>query len=346
MAAENLHAPRELLPLIVLCTLLVLLLFVGGAAKIVIVAALLSYILDPVVNSLEARGLSRGVASLVVILTIIGSIVVAGIVLVPIIIEQVQALQSGETSAKAMASLQQLQDGIRSALQPIGMGQFNLFEEIETLKRAIGEKIIEFMMKDFIELIITAVTIPFMMFFLMKDGRDLKKGFIELVPNRYFEFVMDLLYKMDTQLGNYLRSQFIDATVFGALSTIALWILDVPYFLFIGAFAGFANLIPYVGPLAGMVPAFIVAVMNSGSISSGVNVIIAYVILKMLDDFLVQPLLVSRGVELHPLFVLVAIMIGGGMFGMLGMLLAVPAAGFLKVAFRESLVTYRKYRLS
>jgi putative permease len=346
MAAENLHAPRELFPLIALCLLIVLLLFFGGAAHIVIVAALLSYILDPVVTLLESRGISRGLAAFIVIITILGSIVVAGVVVVPLVFEQIKSLQSGESSAKATASLQQLQDGIRGLLAPVGLGEFNLFEKIDGFKKELGEKVLEFMMGDFIELIITAVTIPFMMFFLMKDGRDLKKGFIELVPNRYFEFVMDLLYKMDTQLGNYLRSQFIDAMVFGVLSTIALWILDVPYFLFIGAFAGFANLIPYVGPLAGMLPAFAVSVMNTGTMSSGVQVIIAYVILKMLDDFLVQPLLVSRGVELHPLFVLVAIMVGGGLFGILGMLLAVPAAGFLKVAFRESLVTYRKYRLS
>jgi putative permease len=346
MAADNLHAPRELFPLIALCLLLLLLLFFGGAAQIVIIAALLSYILDPVVTHIEARGISRGVASFLVLATIIGTIVVAGIVIVPLIFEQVQSLQSGESSAKAAASILQLQDAIRGLLQPIGMGDFNLIEKVEGFKRGLGEKVVEFVMSDFVELIITTVTIPFMMFFLMKDGRDLKKGFIELVPNRYFEFVMDLLYKMDTQLGNYLRSQFIDAMVFGLLSMIALWILNVPYFLFIGAFAGFANLIPYVGPLAGMLPAFVVSVMNTGSISSGVSVIIAYVILKMLDDFLVQPLLVSRGVELHPLFVLVAIMIGGGLYGILGMLLAVPAAGFLKVAFRESLVTYRKYRLN
>jgi putative permease len=166
------------------------------------------------------------------------------------------------------------------------------------------------------------------------------------VPNRYFEFALDLLYKMDRQLGGFLRSQFFDAVIFGALSTVLLWALDVRYFLFIGVFAGLANLIPYVGPVAGVVPAVIVSLLETGDITKPLMVIGGYIALKLLDDVLVQPWVVSRGVNLHPMFVLLSILIGGNLFGILGMLLAVPCAGFLRVVLQESVATFRKYRFS
>jgi putative permease len=185
-----------------------------------------------------------------------------------------------------------------------------------------------------------------MMFFFLKDGREMKKQLIRLVPNRYFEFSLDLLHKMDLQLGNYLRSQFLDALIFGAMSTMALWLMDVKYFLFIGIFAGLANLIPYVGPIAGVVPAVVVSVLETGDITKAIYVILVYVGLKLVDDFAVQPMVVARGVDVHPVLVLMAIMIGGHLFGIVGMLVAVPFAGFLKVVLQESVVTFRKYRFS
>jgi putative permease len=204
----------------------------------------------------------------------------------------------------------------------------------------------DFILREGFSIVLYAVTVPFIVFFLLKDGREMKKMFISIVPNRYFEFALDLLYKMDLQLGNYLRSQFTDAVVFGVLATIALWLLGVKYFLFIGVFAGLANLIPYVGPIAGALPAVAVALFDAGDVTLALQIVLAFIILKLTDDMLVQPLLVAKGVHMHPLLVLMAIIIGGELFGMLGMLLAVPATGFAKVVLQESIVTLKKYRFT
>lgn len=81
----------------------------------------------------------------------------------------------------------------------------------------------------------------------------MKKAFIHFIPNRYFEMTLNVLHKIDQQLGWYLRGQFTEALVVGVLSVIALWLLDVQYFTIIGIFAGLANLIPYIGPVAGII---------------------------------------------------------------------------------------------
>jgi predicted PurR-regulated permease PerM len=155
---------------------------------------------------------------------------------------------------------------------------------------------------------------------------------------------MGLLYKMDIQLGNYLRGQFIDALVFGVLATAALWMIGVPYFVFIGIFAGLANLIPFVGPLVGAVAALIAVVLNGGDIVRCGHVLIVFVFLKLVDDLVVQPLAVGKNVHLHPMVVAIGIVVGGRLFGILGMLLVVPFMGFLKVVLEESIDTYRRYR--
>ncbi|MBK7257467.1 MAG: AI-2E family transporter [Ignavibacteriae bacterium] len=337
---------HELVPLLAAMTIAILLLFLGGAAQVVILSLLLAYILDPAATALEARGMSRTLAVVLVVLTL--TLVIGGTayLLVPAIMDQMGALQSGATTEQAAEAIRGIERSLKTSFAFLGLEDLDLLGRIATIKQSIAERVFSFLLSDSLSLIVNAVTIPFLMFFFLKDGREMKKKLVSMVPNRYFEFTLDLLYKMDMQLGNYLRGQFVDAVAFGLMSILALWILGVNYFVFLGVFAGLANLIPYVGPIAGVIPAAIVAVLGSGDLNSATPVIIAYFILKLLDDFVVAPTIVASSVEMHPVLVLIAIMIGGELFGILGMLLAVPVAGFFKVVLQEGVSTYRKYRFN
>ena len=278
---------------------------------------------------------------------VLGSIIfILVYLLAPVVVTQVQTLQSAHSAEQTSGVILRLENIIRTKLGFLGLGEFNLGEKIHDLGSYVGERAGDFVMHEGLSLVVYGVAIPFIVFFLLKDGRAIKKQIISIVPNRYFEFALDLVYKMDVQLGNYLRSQFTDAVVFGVLSTLVLWLLDVKYFIFIGPFAGLANLIPYVGPVAGALPAVAVSLFETGDVTKAIQVVVAFVVLKLLDDVLIQPLLVAKGVNLHPLLVLIAIIVGGELFGILGMLLAVPATGFVKVVLQESIVTLRKYRFT
>jgi putative permease len=346
MNTQPVRSSRDLAPLVITLIAAILLLFIGGVWQMVILSLLLAYILDPVATAMEARGLSRTLAVVVILLFLTGLLAVIGFILVPSVIQHMQGLQSGTTTEQAAAAITGIEHSIKTNFSFLGLEDLDLLDRIETLKKSVAERFFSFLLNDSFGLIITVVTIPFLMFFFLKDGREMKKQFVSMVPNRYFEFTLDLLYKMDSQLGNYLRGQFVDAAVFGAMSIVALWILGVNYFVFLGVFAGLANLIPYVGPIAGAIPAVIVAVLGTGDLGSALPVIIAYVILKLLDDFVVAPYVVASSVEMHPVIVLIAIMVGGELFGVLGMLLAVPVTGFFKVVLQEGISTYRKYRFT
>jgi predicted PurR-regulated permease PerM len=173
----------------------------------------------------------------------------------------------------------------------------------------------------------------------------MKKLFISYIPNRYFEMSLNVIHKIDTQLGSYLRGQITEAFVVGILAILALWILDVQYYIVIGVFAGLANMIPYIGPVAGMIPALIVTIINGGEPILLFYIIVAFAIVQLIDNILIQPLVLSRSVNLHPLIIVFAVLIGGKIFGLLGMLLAVPTAGILKVTSSEMYNGIRKFNL-
>jgi predicted PurR-regulated permease PerM len=337
---------RKMLIILLAVVLCILLLAMGGVAQMVIIAILLAYIFDPLVIRMEARGISRTAAATIILLTLTTLIVIGLLTIIPALKEQMIGLSSGESSAKTDMALSKLQDVVHTKLGWLGFADVDLKSKLGEFKATFGKRIIDFIVKDFVELVLTLVTIPFLMFFFIKDALSFKKGLIRVVPNRYFEFSLDLIYKMDQQLGNYLRGQFIDAVSIGTLATIGLGALGVPYFFLLGPFSGLANLIPYVGPFAGGIPSIIIAIMENGDLAAGGHVALLFLALKLADDLAIQPMAVSSSVHLHPALVLVTCIIGGNLFGLIGMLLSVPVTGFVKVVITESAQILKQYRFS
>lgn len=149
------------------------------------------------------------------------------------------------------------------------------------------------------------------------------------VPNRHK--VAGLVSDIDTVLGGFVRGQLIVAAVVGVLATIALLVLGIPYALLIGAWAGIADIIPYVGPFAGALPAGIVAIVDKGW-GSVLGLVIAFVAINQIEGHLLGPRIVSRTVRISPLGVIVALLIGAQLFGFVGLIVAVPLAGLVRVA--------------
>ena len=310
-----------------------------------ILAALLSILLDPLVVMLEGRGLNRTGAVTLVMSIIILLVIWLMIFLAPMISHEfktITQLVKNETPATLLFKLKTLLNRHLPLLKN---------PEIANQIMSRAEKFIYSMLNHSIQLIpsilsmvITLFLIPFMTFFLLKDGRRLKKSFIQILPNRYFEMTINLIHKIDGQLGSYIRGQMLVSLCIGILSITALAILRVPYFLIIGAVAGVANLIPYFGPIVGAVPAIILNVIDKGSLSAALVVILAFIAIRLIDDTLVSPNILGHSLEIHPLLVIIVIFIGGGMFGIMGLLLCIPVTGIIKVTIQELLWNIKHYR--
>ncbi|MEW6585771.1 MAG: AI-2E family transporter [Nitrospirota bacterium] len=311
--------------------------------KLVIVSALLAYVLDPLANFLESKGMSRTAGTIVIFLCVIALAGVSYMVLLPIISDQVGGLKSGFNPEGAGLMMFRLENLLIPYLSFLGVKQLDLMGRTQAAMAGAGEWMFSHVL-DAASLLTSMILIPFIVFFLLKDGREFKKGFVSLVPNRYFEFTLYLFHKLNTQVGNYLRGQVMDAAIVGVLAVFALWLIGVKYFFLIGIFAGTANLIPYFGPIAGAILAVIVSILQTGSFEMALYVILAFTVIKLLDDAVIQPVVVARSVHMHPLTVLLAVLIGGKLFGILGMLLSVPVVGFVTVVAHESIINYRRYR--
>lgn len=323
-------------------TILFFLISFGGLVKVVVISALLAYITDPLAVFLESRGMSRSSATVVIFLSIIFIVALFLFLFLPVLSREIMALKDGLNSGQATAMLSSMEEALEKRFAFLGIRNLDLVSKTQNLMVSISNWMFDHLL-DMVSLFTNLVIIPFIVFFLLKDGREFKKQLISIVPNRYFEFSMNMLYKMDLQLGNYLRGQFLDAVIFGVLAMFSLWLLNVKYFVAIGIFAGLANLIPFLGPLAGAAPAMIVSVIDTGNLMPALYVLLAFGMMKLIDDSLIQPLVVARSVDMHPLLVLLAVIIGGRLFGILGMLLAVPVTGFIKVVLHEGITNFRKY---
>ena len=323
---------------------LIALLYYGGIGVAVALAILLAYFFNPVLTWMEFRGVNRTLASLFVLFVLMGGCALFWYIVSPLAAAELQTMSAGNMSTQAHKAIDAVQKFVDAHINSYGVGQIDVAAELRRVKAGFAEKIPAFLLEGSISFAISMVMTPFLLFFFMKDGPEIKRYFMRLVPNRYFEFAMDLVHKMDLQLGNYLRGQFLDALVFGLLATLALWIIGVPYFVFIGLFAGLANLIPFVGPIVGAGAAAASVVIEQGDIGRVGTVALTFVILKVVDDFFVQPLAVGKSVDLHPVAVALGILVADHFFGMIGMLLIVPAMGFFKVVLDESMQTFRNYR--
>ena len=188
------------------------------------------------------------------------------------------------------------------------------------------------------------VFVPFVAFFFLKEGRRITHGMIELVPNAYFELTLNLLHQINGQIGGYIRGQLLSVFLVASLSVTGLFIVGMPYFLPVGVLAGIANMIPYLGPLIGIVSATIVALAMGKGFGMVMWVIVVFLIIQIIDNILIQPMVVAKSVDLHPLIVLVVVMIGSDLMGIVGMLVAVPFTGILKVSGQTVYEGIKGYR--
>lgn len=332
---------------------------------------LLTFLLDPPICYLERKGFSRLKGTFVIFLAIL-LIVFIGILLVfPVLTTQIQEIQTELEGDALQNRISDITLKIQDKLSFLKMGApadsvvtegqeiaadglaskgvdapaDDLTAKLESALTKFHENMLNFALGLFSALS-NLVIIPFITFFLLKDGPSLKKAIIERVPNRYFEMFLNLIYKIEQQLGAYIRGQMIDATLIGILSIIALYFLGIDYYFFIGAIAGLANLIPYLGPVVGAVPAILVSLMMPDpSLSPILWIIIAFAVIQLIDNVVISPLVVAKSVNIHPLVVIIVIFIGERLLGVLGMLIAVPVTGILNVIIRETIWSFKNYRL-
>lgn len=312
-----------------------------------LVGSILAYLLRPLVDRVQGLGLGRIPAILVTLVLVIGTVSVLLTYLVPFVAQQTGEL-SQQVSVEALTAAASDIERWLARWLPVQPGQIEqavtdavtaLFQS-ERITQVVGS-----MVDLFADIFYAVLVIPFVIFFVLKDGTLIRRGMLGLVPNRYFEVTLALTEQIETTIGRYFRGLLLQCVSIAALASVALYVVGLQYALAVGLFAGLANTIPYFGPLMGLLAGTLVGVAQTGDFSLVPGVLAAMAVTQVADNVFFQPLIFARAAEAHPLLILFVVLVGAQLAGIVGMLLAIPCLTIVRVTAQQILWSLRNYRI-
>lgn len=312
-----------------------------------LIATILAYIGDPLVDWLEARRFSRTLSVTTVFLGLSLFALILLLILVPMLERQLALLVN-----KLPQYLDWLQNkGLPSLSAYLGVEASSF--DLADLKQAVREQWLQSggMVKGVLGAISRSgmtllawfanlVLIPVVAFYMLRDWDILVERVHELIPRRYKQTVVRLVKASDEVLGAFLRGQLTVMLALGTIYTIGLWIVGLELALLIGMLAGVVSFVPYLGFIVGILAAGIAAVMQFHELLPLVYVVIVFMVGQAIEGMLLTPLLVGEKIGLHPVAVIFAVLAGGQLFGFFGILLALPVAAVVMVLLRY---THERY---
>ena len=174
------------------------------------------------------------------------------------------------------------------------------------------------------------VLAPVLAIYILIDLERFKEGALDATPPKYREESAFVAGQVGTALGSFVRGQLLVSVIVGIASSIGMWLIDLPFWLIIGILAGFLNLIPFLGPIVGGALAVLVALLN-GDPSQAVWAVVIFVVIQQVDNHVITPMVQRARVNLSPLVIVLALIIGGSVAGLLGVLVAVPITAALRI---------------
>lgn len=296
-----------------------------------IIAFVIAYTLGPTVNYFERHGISRTVSTSAVFLVVGAALGLSGLWLFPYLGDSLSHLQlempryiAGVSQFIAEAELQ-----MRAIAGPLS--NFDLTARVESRLTLWTQSFFENLPSALRTFVTVMLLAPFLAFFMVKDGRRVMRSVMLLTPNSLFETALSLQHQINFQIGQFVRARILESFIVGMVTASGLMLISFPYPILLGILAGITNLIPYLGPILGAVPAFLIALVNGYSSLDVALMSLVYIVAQLIDAGLLIPVLVAKIVDLHPVTVILVIIAGAQLMGVLGMIISIPVASTLKV---------------
>ena len=306
-----------------------------GLIYIAVGAIFLAYLVYPAVHRLRAR-MPLGGAIAIVYLSLLAVIALLLYLIVPGVFNDAKEISANAPQLiasyqTAIANpndplLSRLPDAVRSEL--VKAPSF-IIHWLQTHGQEAASHALTIVLGAF-TIIATFVIIPLLSIYLLLDLDRMRLGMLKVLPRDRWGAALNVVGEIDGVIGGFIRGQLIVAATVGALLTIALLVMHVPYAFLLGVLAAVGDLVPYVGAVLTFIPAVGIAAMHNGWGNAAVVAAI-FVGIYQLEGHVISPMIVSSQVKLSPFVVLVAILIGAELGGIFGMLVAVPIAGALRV---------------
>ncbi len=301
-----------------------------------LVAIVLAYLLDRPVSRLVSWKIPRALSALLVIVIFSGIMLFAIFGLVPTIWEQVGNLLNDIPSMYS-----ELQGQIANLPEKYPeLANLKIVEAVMTNAKnqliSMGESVVKGSLASLVSIATIAVyfiLVPLLMFFLLKDKDEMLKTASNIMPKNR-TLADKVLVEMNQQISNYINGKIMEILIVGGVSYITFALLDLRYSVLLAVAVGFSVLIPYIGAAAVTAPVAIVGLFQWGLTPDFYWLLIAYGIIQALDGNVLVPVLFSEAVNLHPVSIIVAVLVFGGLWGFWGVFFAIPLATLVKAVWK------------
>lgn len=321
-------------------------------STLLILSFLLAYVLNPLVTRLAAvRFINRTAATILAMLGLVVCLFAVLVVVVPEVVDEFQQLLTllpGYLRRVREAAVPWVQSqfgvvmpmSVAEAVDQFGKELNNLAPRIFNTATQLAGTV--FGGTFSIAAKVAAVLMfPFFVFFLLKDFPKISAAVKELIPRRNKQNVLVLAKRIDESLSAFLHGQFIVMLVLGTLYSIGYSIVGIPVALGVGLLTGLLCFIPYVGAATGFVIALLLSLLQYQGPGTVFGVMAVFGIVQLLDAVLITPKIIGGQLGLSPLWIVVALMAGGELFGFMGVLLAVPITAVMKVLVAHTVERYK-----
>ena len=329
---RNFSDPQAVILALFLISGFVIIIFWGGMLAPLLVSVVIAYLLEAIVLSLEKKGMSRIPSVLIVFIVFVFAFLLLILMLIPVL--------SGQVAQLMQELPRQIDDGQQLLMRlpemyPQLISEDQVKDVMSTLRRELtelGQTLLSISISSIPGLIALAVyliLVPLLVFFFLKDKQLILKWVASYLPKQR-SLSARVWDEMDQQIGNYVRGKFSEILIVGSTSYVVFVLMGLNYAALLGALVGLSVIIPYIGAAVVTIPIAMIAFFQWGWGSEFAYLIVAYGIIQALDGNVLVPLLFSEAVNLHPVAIIVAVLLFGGLWGFWGVFFAIPLATLVK----------------
>ena len=322
--------------------------FISAIGVPVACGAVIYYLVKPIYDYLLNKKVPKGIAILLVMVGVIVIFIMIITSLVPIIQKQLLDLVSQLPYYYQIIS-EQVENFMQTGLFETIQEQFN---KINTdFIQSITERLNGILNFTFSgigsvvgiigDIVITIMTMPVILYYLLKDGNKVIPFVTRMFPTRSQHKISVMLNEMNQQVSSYIRGQITVAICVGFTYIIGYTLIGLPYGVTIGMIAGLLTIIPYLGSIIGLTPALIIGFVTNPTLA--LHVLLVFVIEQLIESRVLQPLILGSSLKMHPVTILIILLAAGKMFGLVGLLIAVPGYAVVKVFITHFFAWYKEY---
>ncbi|MFC6180085.1 AI-2E family transporter [Lactiplantibacillus daowaiensis] len=313
----------------------------------IILAGVLYYLMNPLVDLLERKYQIRRTWTIIGLFVVILGLIIWGVIaLIPIVRTQTLGIINDWPTYWHNASNEinhWLNDPKLSTLRD-QLDQWNT-----DASKMLNGKVTKYLtgtvssitsvVSTLTTVIIGLITMPFILFYLLKDGHQLPHYLAKFIPTKRRASFLQVLTEMNNQVSNYIRGQLTVAFFVAVMFAIGYWIIGMKFALTLGIAAGILNLIPYLGSFLAMVPSVVIALVISPWML--VKVLIVFVIEQTIEGRVISPLVLGSSLAIHPVTILIVLLVSGKIFGLMGVIFGIPGYAILKVLISHLFTWYQ-----